>query len=146
MKSTASDYHYDMSYFSGYSMEEVKRLEGSDDDRFNHSLCALRMARMANGVSQLHGVVSRAMWNKYPESVKSLLLLMLRNLNIGLINLYTMQKMKMMPLPSDFRKKYLKKNCSVLLPIKQEIYLILISLRLYGQRRFAGYKKQSFFA
>jgi starch phosphorylase len=46
---------YDMSYFSGFSMEEVKNIEGSDDDRFNHSLCALKMARIANGVSQLHG-------------------------------------------------------------------------------------------
>ncbi|MBW7676223.1 alpha-glucan family phosphorylase [Chryseobacterium chendengshani] len=56
---------YDMSYFSGMSMEEAKKLEGSDGELFNHSLCALKMARIANGVSQLHGVVSRAMWSKY---------------------------------------------------------------------------------
>jgi len=57
---------YDMSYFSGLSMEEAKKLEGSDGELFNHSLCALKMARIANAVSQLHGVVSRAMWSKYP--------------------------------------------------------------------------------
>ena len=56
---------YDMSYFSGLSMEEVKSIEGADDDRFNHSLCALNMAKIANGVSKLHGVVSNAMWSKY---------------------------------------------------------------------------------
>lgn len=56
---------YDMSYFSGLDMEEVKAIEGEEDDRFNHSLCALRMARIANGVSRLHGVVSNIMWNKY---------------------------------------------------------------------------------
>lgn len=57
---------YDMSYFSGLSMEEAKKLEGADGEVFNHSLCALKMARIANAVSQLHGVVSRAMWSKYP--------------------------------------------------------------------------------
>lgn len=57
---------YDMSYFSGLDIEDVKAIEGEEDDRFNHSLCALRMARIANGVSQLHGVVSNVMWNKYP--------------------------------------------------------------------------------
>lgn len=56
---------YDMSYFSGMSIEEAKKLEGSDGELFNHSLCALKMSRIANGVSQLHGVVSRAMWSKY---------------------------------------------------------------------------------
>lgn len=56
---------HDMSYFSGLSMEEVKRIEGSDDDSFNHSLCALKMAKIANGVSELHGTVSRKIWSKY---------------------------------------------------------------------------------
>lgn len=57
---------HDMSYFSGFSKEEVKALEGGHEpELFNHSLCALRMSRISNGVSQLHGEVSRAMWGKY---------------------------------------------------------------------------------
>ena len=60
------DMCYDMSYFSGFGKEEVKNIEGyPDSNMFNHSLCALRMARVANGVSQLHGVVSNIMWGKY---------------------------------------------------------------------------------
>jgi len=57
---------YDMSYFCGLSIDEVKSIEGIQDDRFNHSLCALKMTRIANGVSKLHGVVSNEMWSKYP--------------------------------------------------------------------------------
>lgn len=57
---------HDMSYFEGLSLEEVKQIEGEPNDVFNHSLCALRMCRIANAVSQLHGVVSNEMWNKYP--------------------------------------------------------------------------------
>ena len=51
-----------MSYFDGLSINEVRRLTGIHDDQFNHSLVALRFARKANGVSELHGHVSRKMW------------------------------------------------------------------------------------
>ena len=54
-----------MSYFCGLSLDEVRRLTGLTDDQFNHSLVALRFARLANGVSRLHGDVSRAMWEKH---------------------------------------------------------------------------------
>jgi starch phosphorylase len=56
-----------MSYFCGLTVDEVKKLCGLTDDRFNHSLAALRFARLANGVSQLHGVVSREMWKNYED-------------------------------------------------------------------------------
>ena len=54
-----------MSYFCGLSLDEVRKLTGIQDDQFNHSLVALRFAHLANGVSKLHGEVSRAMWGKY---------------------------------------------------------------------------------
>lgn len=54
-----------MSYFCGLSIDEVRRLTGLTDDQFNHSLVALRFARKANGVSQLHGKVSNEMWKHY---------------------------------------------------------------------------------
>lgn len=51
-----------MSYFDGVPLDEVRRITGIHDDQFNHSLVALRFARKANGVSELHGHVSRKMW------------------------------------------------------------------------------------
>lgn len=51
-----------MSYFNGIHLDEVRRITGIHDDLFNHSLVALRFARKANGVSELHGHVSRRMW------------------------------------------------------------------------------------
>ena len=54
-----------MGYFCGLTLDEVRQLTGITDDQFNHSLAALRFARLANGVSQLHGEVSRKMWQKY---------------------------------------------------------------------------------
>lgn len=59
---------YDMSYFGGTGEEEVRKISGtSPGEPFNHSLCALRMARVANGVSRLHGEVSREMWGRYND-------------------------------------------------------------------------------
>src|SRR3982751_2249647 len=51
-----------MSYFCGMKLDEVRKLTGLEGDQFNHSLAALRFAKLANGVSQLHGEVSRKMW------------------------------------------------------------------------------------
>lgn len=58
---------YKMSYFSGLSKEEVSTVTGlTADEPFNHSLAALRLSHLANGVSKLHGVVSNRMWGKFP--------------------------------------------------------------------------------
>src|SRR5258708_2281208 len=54
-----------MSYFCGMHIDDVRKITGMEDDLFNHSLAALRFAKLANGVSQLHGEVSRRMWGKY---------------------------------------------------------------------------------
>lgn len=54
-----------MSYFCGMSLERVREITGITGDMFDHSLAALRFAKLANGVSQLHGEVSRQMWGKY---------------------------------------------------------------------------------
>ncbi|GAA0877454.1 alpha-glucan family phosphorylase [Algoriphagus jejuensis] len=56
-----------MSFFYGHSIEEVQQLTGMTGSVFNHSLAALRFARDANGVSKLHGEVSRRMWGSYPD-------------------------------------------------------------------------------
>ncbi len=52
----------DFSFFGRLSEEKVRAITGIEGDIFNHSLAALRMARIANGVSKLHGEVSRQMW------------------------------------------------------------------------------------
>lgn len=57
----------DFSFFGGVPEEEVREITGIEGDEFNHSLAALRLARIANGVSKLHGEVSRQMWKDYPN-------------------------------------------------------------------------------
>jgi glycogen phosphorylase len=56
----------DFSFFGGVPEHEVREITGIQGDEFNHSLAALRLARIANGVSKLHGEVSRQMWKGHP--------------------------------------------------------------------------------
>ncbi len=58
---------HDFSFFGGVPMDEIRSITGIDGDVFNHSLAALRLSRIANGVSKLHGEVSRHMWQGYPD-------------------------------------------------------------------------------
>jgi starch phosphorylase len=51
-----------MTFFGSLSLEEARNITGMHGDMFSHTLAALRLAKIANGVSQLHGEVSREMW------------------------------------------------------------------------------------
>lgn len=52
----------DMSFFCGLTEAEVKSVLGLDGPVLNYTLAALKFAGKANGVSRLHGEVSRDMW------------------------------------------------------------------------------------
>jgi glycogen phosphorylase len=54
-----------LGFFAGVTLNYVRVITGIQDDVFNHSLAALRLARNANGVSKLHGHVSRQMWGNH---------------------------------------------------------------------------------
>jgi starch phosphorylase len=57
----------DFSFFDDVPEEEVREITGIEGDEFNHSLAALRLSHIANGVSKLHGEVARNMWKDYPD-------------------------------------------------------------------------------
>ncbi|WP_300672920.1 alpha-glucan family phosphorylase [Soonwooa sp.] len=132
---------HNMSYFCGLTMKEVKQIEGADDERFNHSLCALKMARLANGVSQLHGVVSRAMWNKYPNICEIKSITNAQEFKYWADKLLYISKDDGDAAAFDFRKHYLKRRmfrnvadqCGKL--FDPNVFTIVWA------RRFAGYKR-----
>ncbi|MBB6610687.1 alpha-glucan family phosphorylase [Pontibacter sp. Tf4] len=53
-----------MSFFNGTPLEEVRKLTRMEGHMFNHTLAALRLSKVANGVSQLHGEVANQMWHE----------------------------------------------------------------------------------
>ncbi|HEX8040917.1 MAG TPA: alpha-glucan family phosphorylase [Chryseosolibacter sp.] len=54
-----------MSFFNGLTTRQVEEHVAPENGILNYTLTALRMAKIANGVSKLHGEVSRRMWNGY---------------------------------------------------------------------------------
>jgi starch phosphorylase len=54
-----------MTFFNGLTPQQVQENVYPENGVLNYTLTALRMAKRANGVSQLHGEVSRKMWEGY---------------------------------------------------------------------------------
>ncbi len=135
-------YHcHQMSYFSGYSLNEVKAIEGEDDDMFNHSLCALRMARVANGVSQLHGVVSNEMWGKYPNICEIKAITNAQDYKYWADKPLYNAKDEREDEEFDFRKKYLKKRTFRIVADQCGKLFDSNVFTMVWARRFAGYKR-----
>ncbi len=59
-----------MSFFNGITLDEIRKITGIEGDTFNHSLAALRLSGQANGVSKLHGEVSRDMWKDHEDTAE----------------------------------------------------------------------------
>ncbi len=130
-----------MSYFCGLSVEEVKKLYDHDSDQFNHSLAALRFARLANGVSQLHGHVSRAMWGKYENICPIISITNAQNWTYWADK----QMYKFKEVGDDYwfddRKKYLKKRAFEIVADQTGKLFNPDVFTIVWARRFAGYKR-----
>jgi len=51
-----------MSFFNFVPLPEIRKIAQTEGDTLDYTLTALRMAKIANGVSKIHGEVSRKMW------------------------------------------------------------------------------------
>jgi starch phosphorylase len=130
-----------MSYFCGLSVDEVKKLTGNNDDAFNHSLAALRFAHLANGVSQLHGEVSRAMWSKYDKICPIISITNAQNWWYWADK----QLYRFMESDNDYgiddRKKHLKKRAFEIVADQTGKLFRPSIFTIVWARRFAGYKR-----
>jgi starch phosphorylase len=133
-----------MSYFCGLGLDEVRKLTGLEDDQFNHSLVALRFAHLANGVSQLHGVVSRLMWGKYTGVCPIISITNAQNWRYWADKqLYRFME-ENNDAAWDDRKRHLKRRSFEIVAdqtgklFKPDVFTIVWA------RRFAGYKRADF--
>ncbi len=133
-----------MSFFCGLTIDEVRKLTGIHDDQFNHSLAALRFAKLANGVSKLHGDVSRAMWSKYDNICPIISITNAQNWYYW----SDKQMYRAMEENNDWafddRKKYLKKRAFDIVADQTGKLFNANVLTIVWARRFAGYKRADF--
>jgi len=130
-----------MSYFCGLTVDEVKKLTGNPDDMFNHSLAALRFARLANGVSQLHGKVSRALWSKYDNICQIISITNAQNWKYWADEqLYRFME-EHTNWVFDERKRFLKKRTFEIVADQTGKLFDPKIFTIVWARRFAGYKR-----
>ncbi|MEJ7739146.1 MAG: alpha-glucan family phosphorylase [Chitinophagaceae bacterium] len=130
-----------MSYFCGLSLDDTRRITGITDDQFNHSLVALRFARLANGVSQLHGYVSRAMWSKFENICPIISITNSQNWKYWADKqLYRFME-EGNDVAWDDRKKYLKKRSFEIVADQTGKLFDPNVFTIVWARRFAGYKR-----
>ncbi|MBY0348447.1 MAG: alpha-glucan family phosphorylase [Hydrotalea flava] len=133
-----------MSYFCGISIDEVRRLTGITDDLFNHSLAALRFARKANGVSRLHGEVSRKMWSHYIGICEIIHITNAQNWRYWADKQLYKAMEEGNDLAFDDRKNYLKKRAFEIVADQTGKLFDPNVLTIVWARRFAGYKRADF--
>lgn len=130
-----------MSYFCGLSLDEVRKITGIKDDQFNHSLVALRFARKANGVSALHGVVSREMWSHYEGICPIISITNAQNWHYWADKQLYRALEEKNDIAFDDRKKYLKKRAFEIVADQTGKIFDPNVLTIVWARRFAGYKR-----
>ena len=130
-----------MSYFCGLSVDEVKKLTGNPDEMFNHSLAALRFARLANGVSKLHGKVSRALWSKYDHICDIISITNAQNWTYWADELLYDAVDNNDDTRFDTRKAFLKKRAFEIVADQTGRLFDTNIFTLVWARRFAGYKR-----
>jgi starch phosphorylase len=130
-----------MSYFCGLTVDEVKEVTGMPDDQFNHSLAALRFARIANGVSQLHGEVSRHMWSKFEGICPILSITNAQNWHYWADKQLYRYRETGDDLAFEDRKKWMKKRAFEIVADQTGKILNPNVFTIVWARRFAGYKR-----
>lgn len=133
-----------MSYFCGLSIDEVRKVTGIQDDLFNHSLAALRFAKLANGVSQLHGQVSREMWQKYPGVCPIISITNAQNLRYWADKQLYRFSDDQNDEAFDDRKTWLKRRAFEIVADQAGKVFNPNVLTIVWARRFAGYKRADF--
>ncbi|HZF66063.1 MAG TPA: alpha-glucan family phosphorylase [Chitinophagaceae bacterium] len=130
-----------MSYFCGLSIDEVRKLTGMTDDLFNHSLAALRFARIANGVSQLHGKVSNEMWSRFTDICPILSITNAQNWRYWADKQLYRFREDNDDDAFDDRKRWMKKRAFELVADQTGKIFDPNTFTIVWARRFAGYKR-----
>ena len=130
-----------MSFFNGVSKADYQTLMEPNSVNLNYTLAALRMAKVANGVSKLHGKVSREMWAGYKGLCE------IKSITNAQNHTYWHDP----EMEKGFEKDNMEKVLSRKKEMKRELFKVVADqtgklldenvLTLVWARRFAGYKR-----
>ncbi len=130
-----------MSFFNGLEDEEVKSIVSIEKGRLNYTLTALQFAKIANGVSKLHGKVSREMWAGYNEICEITHITNSQNKNYWKDNKLEASLENNDDIALILRKKELKRALFKIVADQTGKLFDEHVLTIVWARRFAGYKR-----
>jgi glycogen phosphorylase len=130
-----------MSFFNSISIEETRNITGTTGDEMNYTLTALRLSKIANGVSQVHGKVAQQMWGNNPGVAPIIAITNAQNKEYWMD-----KKLKEYLEKGDDsnlvkRKKELKKRLFEVVADQTGRLMDVNALTIVWARRFAGYKR-----
>lgn len=130
-----------MGFFAGSNIDEVRGLTGIEEDHFSLTVGALKMAKISNGVSKIHGEVANEMWKNVEGKCNIISITNAQNRK------YWADKtlLKALEEHEDFeleaRKKHLKRLLFVELANQTGKMFSPEVLTIIWARRFAEYKR-----
>jgi len=130
-----------MSFFNGINPKQVEESLHPENGVLNYTLTALRMAKRANGVSQLHGEVARKMWSGYKDICDITAITNAQNQSYWVDPDLAMALLKDNDKVIDARKKELKAKLFRTVANQTGKLFNENVLTIVWARRFAGYKR-----
>lgn len=135
-----------MSFFNGLDDNEVRDILNIENNTLNYTLSALRFAKIANGVSKMHGEVSNEMWSEYDEICE------IRSITNSQNKKYWKDEI----LESAFENNDIKGLIARKKELKRQLFKVVADqagkifdenvLTLVWARRYAGYKRADLIA
>jgi len=132
---------HQMGFFADLDLDQVRELTQIYDDNFSLTLGALRLSKIANGVSKLHGVVSNDMWKNF-DNIAPI---------IAITNAQNRKYWADKPLSDSFEKNEDNKLIARKKQLKKRLFEIVADqtgklfdpdvLTIVWARRFAEYKR-----
>jgi starch phosphorylase len=130
-----------MGFFTDLSLNKVRELTQIEDEHFSLTLGALRVSKIANGVSKLHSIVSNNMWKDYENIASIIAITNAQNKKYWVDD----QLLHFFDTNEDYeivgRKKHLKKKLFELVANQTGKLFDPDVLTMVWARRFAEYKR-----
>ncbi len=130
-----------MGFFAGSQLHEVRGVTGIEGDTFSLTVGALKMAKISNGVSKIHGEVANDMWKDVEGRSKIISITNAQNKNYWADNGINRTISKGEDIALDERKKHLKKMLFVEVANQTGKMFDPNILTIVWARRFAEYKR-----
>jgi len=134
----------EMSFFYHMQDHEVKHILSLEGDMFNYTLAALKFAKLANGVSQLHGQVAKEMWEQNQGICEIKAITNAQNKKYWKDDALEIAYTKNDDKAFIVRKKELKSQLFKIVADQTGKIFDPNVLTLVWARRFAGYKRADF--